>query len=126
MTDNAKDGQNMRILEQMVKHNITDIKEMQTTIKDMQKDITKLEQKNIIINNDVNQIKMLFTSLEVKLSALQTEWKEDKALEQTRYNQQQKKRLEQYERETRDARNRWWGFAFLILGAVVLVQLGLK
>ncbi len=43
-----------------------------------------------------------------------------------KWNEEKKEEKQRYEQDKRDQRNRWWGLAFLLIGTIVLLQLGLK
>ena len=99
---------NVELLEQTVKHNAEDIKEVRLDFKDLKREFDEFKMKHTVVESNVNQIFTMLSKVEEKMGALENKWDQAKA--------DQNKELKGF----------MWKIAGVIVGAVFLTVLGLK
>lgn len=107
--------ENVELIEKMIENTVDDVKELKSDYKDLKREVADIHRKQSVTENAVQQFNMMLTNLEKQIRELRDDMKLDKEEERKRYEQ-----------DKRDQKNRWWGLVFLLIGAVVLIQLGLR
>lgn len=98
----------VEILEQTVKHQSEDIRDIRQEQKDMKKEIDELRMKHTVTDSNVNQFAVMFSKLEEKIMSLETKFQTQRDEQLKHYNGAMIKLF------------------FGLVAAVLLIQLGLK
>ena len=69
---------NVELLEQTVKHNAEDIKEVRLDLKELSKEFDQFKMKHTVVESNVNQIFTMLSKVEEKMGALEGKWDQAK------------------------------------------------
>lgn len=110
---------NVELLEQTVKHNAEDIKEVRLDFKDLKREFDEFKMKHTVVESNVNQIFTMLSKFDEKISGIETKM-EQSAREQNEKWDKVK------EDQNKELKGFMWKIAGVIVGAVFLTVLGLK
>ncbi|WP_077621572.1 hypothetical protein [Sediminibacillus massiliensis] len=111
--------QQVQLIEKNVANNTDDIRELKEKVEKLRSDVTDLRSSSQLMQQSQTHLMENISELKTGLKALGDKWEE-------KWEKEKEDEAKRYEQERRDQRNRWWGLAFLLIGAMLLMQLGLK
>ena len=109
----------VQLIEKNVANNTEDIRELKKEMERVKNDVVELKSTSKLMQQSQAHLMENISELKGSVKALGDKWDE-------KWDEEKKDEAKRYEQERRDQRNRWWGLAFLLIGAMVLIQLGLK
>ena len=111
--------QHVQLIEKNVANNTEDIRELKREMERVKGDVVELKSTSKLMQQSQAHLMENISELKGSVKALGDKWEE-------KWEKEKDEEQKRYEQDRRDQRNRWWGLAFLLIGAMLMIQLGIK